>query len=73
MNCLVPDGGCFIRACDQGVMRSLNDTEYGEFLVALESMPWARLNKPASASDCFLCGQRPDASLVLTSRKREKA
>jgi len=36
MNCLVPDGGCFIRACDDGVCRSLNDRE---FIEALESMP----------------------------------
>ena len=46
MNCLVPDGGCFLRACDRGVWRSLNDAEFGEFLVALYGMSWARLNKP---------------------------
>jgi len=46
MNCLVPDGGCFIRACDAGKWRSLNDTEFGEFLVVLEGMPRAQLNKP---------------------------
>jgi hypothetical protein len=36
MKCLVPDGGSFIRACEAGVSRSLNDGEVGEFLVALK-------------------------------------
>jgi len=38
MNCLVPDGGCFIRACDGGVCRSLNDREFIDFIEALESI-----------------------------------
>jgi hypothetical protein len=40
MQCLVPDGRSFIRACESGVFRSLNETETGVFLVALKQMPW---------------------------------
>jgi hypothetical protein len=40
MNCLVPDGGCFIRAFDGALCRSLNDREFIDFIEALESMPW---------------------------------
>jgi hypothetical protein len=37
---MVPESGCFIRACESGVFRSLNETEVGYFLVALRQMPW---------------------------------
>jgi len=40
MHCLVPDGGDFIRACESGVFRSLNECEFVSFLVALKEMPW---------------------------------
>ena len=40
MRCSVPDGGEFIRACESGVYRSLNDREFLAFLVALADMPW---------------------------------
>jgi hypothetical protein len=39
LKCIVPDGRSFIRACDSGVYRSLNDTEFAYFLVALRDMP----------------------------------
>jgi hypothetical protein len=42
MNCLVPDGGSFIRACDAGTFRSLDPREFIDFLEALEMMPWSR-------------------------------
>ena len=45
MNCLVPDGGSFIRACDDGVFRSLNDREFIDFLEQLENMPWSWRNR----------------------------
>jgi len=45
MNCLVPDGGSFIRACDGGVFRSLHQDEFIDFLQALKKMPWSRQNK----------------------------
>jgi hypothetical protein len=45
MDCLVPDGGGFIRAHDAGVFRSLNGSEYIDFLEALQSMPWRASNK----------------------------
>jgi hypothetical protein len=40
MKCLVRDGGGFIRACDAGVFRSLNEGEFVEFVEALKQMPW---------------------------------
>lgn len=45
MNCLVPDGGSFIRACDAGVFRSLYQGEFIDFLEALKKMPWSWKNK----------------------------
>ncbi len=41
MECLVPDGGNFIRAYEAGVSRSLDDEEFLEFLRALSMMPWS--------------------------------
>ncbi len=40
MKCLVPDGRSFIRACESGVFRSLNEREFVTFLAALRDMPW---------------------------------
>ena len=40
MRCLVPDGRSFIRACESGVFRSLNEVETACFLLALGDMPW---------------------------------
>ncbi len=40
MKCLVPDGRSFIRACESGRFRSLNDGEFVAFLAALSEMPW---------------------------------
>jgi hypothetical protein len=40
MKCLIPDGKSFIRACESGVSRSLNEVETACFLVALADMPW---------------------------------
>jgi hypothetical protein len=45
MNCLVPDGGGFIRAYDAGVFRSLTNREFIDFLEALQEMPWSWRNK----------------------------
>lgn len=45
MNCLVPDGGSFIRACEAGVFRSLQQREFIDFLEALKKMPWSWQNK----------------------------
>ena len=45
MNCLVPDGGSFIRAYDAGVFRSLTNREFIDFLEALQEMPWSWRNK----------------------------
>jgi hypothetical protein len=52
MNCLVPDGGSFIRALDAGIYRSLSNRELIDFLESLEQMPWSRRNKAqGGASD----------------------
>jgi hypothetical protein len=45
MNCLVPDGGSFIRAHDAGTFRSLTNREFIDFLESLEKMPWSRRSK----------------------------
>ena len=36
MRCSVPDGGEFIRACESGVYRSLNDREFLDFSRGIE-------------------------------------
>ncbi len=41
MNCLVPNGGSFIRAHDAGTFRSLTNREFIDFLESLEQMPWS--------------------------------
>ena len=43
MKCLVPDGRSFIRACESGAFRSLNETEFAFFLVALSTRNCAAL------------------------------
>jgi hypothetical protein len=48
MKCLVPDGRSFLRACESGAYRSLNETEFGYFLAALIEMPW-KTPSPSSA------------------------
>jgi len=45
MNCLVPNGGSFIRAHDAGVFRSLDQAEYIDFIEALPTMPWRSAEK----------------------------
>jgi hypothetical protein len=45
MNCLVPDGGSFIRAYDNGLLRSLDNREFIDFLESLKEMPWSWRNK----------------------------
>lgn len=45
MNCLVPNGGSFIRAHDAGVFRSLTNREFIDFLESLQEMPWSCRSK----------------------------
>ena len=45
MNCMVPDGRSFIRACEAGVFRSLYQGEFIDFLEALKKMPWSWQNR----------------------------
>jgi len=37
---MVPNGRSFIRACESGVFRSLNEAEFSCFLASLCHMPW---------------------------------
>jgi hypothetical protein len=41
MNCLIPDGGGFVRAFDKGISRSLDNMELIDFLESLPEMPWS--------------------------------
>jgi hypothetical protein len=45
MNCLVPDGGSFIRANEAGTLRSFTNREFIDFLEALQEMGWSWRNK----------------------------
>ncbi|HEX3154329.1 MAG TPA: hypothetical protein VHV32_06865 [Candidatus Angelobacter sp.] len=45
MNCLVPNGGSFIRAHEAGTFRSLTNREFIDFLESLEQMPWSRRSR----------------------------
>jgi hypothetical protein len=45
MNCLVPNGGSFIRAYDAGAFRSLTNREFIDFLESLQEMPWSWRSK----------------------------
>jgi len=45
MNCLVPDGGSFIRAFESGAFRSLDYKELIDFLESLQDMPWSARKK----------------------------
>jgi hypothetical protein len=42
LKCLVPDGRSFIRAFQDGESRSLNESEYQQFLDAVKSMSWSQ-------------------------------
>ena len=50
MDCLVPDGGSFIRAYDAGVFRSLNN---GEFIDFLQRCPGVRAIKLKEAKSPY--------------------
>ena len=45
MNCLVPDGGSFIRAHEAGTFRSLSNPEFIDYLESLEQQPWSWRSK----------------------------
>jgi len=50
MNCLVPDGGSFIRALDAGTFRSLSNREFIDFLESLVDMPWSQRSRPQESA-----------------------
>jgi len=41
MSCLVPDGGTFVRAYEDGASRSLDSKEFIDLLEALGTMHWS--------------------------------
>ncbi|HEY2912696.1 MAG TPA: hypothetical protein VGK21_05010 [Candidatus Angelobacter sp.] len=53
MNCLVPNGGSFIRAHDSGVFRSLSNREFIDFLESLQEMPWSWRSKAQEDALCI--------------------
>ena len=60
MNCLVPDGGSFIRAYDAGIFRSLSNREFIDFLESLEQMPWSRRSKAQGNGVAVPAAERPE-------------
>jgi hypothetical protein len=40
LKCIVPDGRSFIRACESGTYRSLNEAEFACLLASLREMSW---------------------------------
>lgn len=61
MQCLVPDGGSFIRAFDAGVFRSLDNRELIDFLERLPEMPWStRSRHKAQESASTPATESPD-------------
>jgi hypothetical protein len=60
MNCLVPDGGSFIRAYDAGIFRSLSNREFIDFLESLEQMPWSHRSKAPGNGLAVPAAERPE-------------
>lgn len=60
MNCLVPDGGSFIRAYDAGTFRSLSNREFIDFLESLEQMPWSQRRKAQGDALAVPAGNAPN-------------
>jgi hypothetical protein len=46
MKCLDPHNGSFIRACEAGIFRPLNNKEYVYYLEAFRNMSWRKQNGP---------------------------
>ena len=60
MNCLVPDGGSFIRAYDAGIFRSLSNREFIDFLESLEQMPWSHRSKAQGSRLAVPAAETPE-------------
>ena len=58
MNCLVPDGGSFIRAHEAGTYRSLSNPEFIDYLETLEQMPWSHRYKAPGEALAVPVGER---------------
>ena len=64
MNCLVPDGGSFIRAHDAGTFRSLSNREFIDYLESLEQMPWSWRCKPQRGALAVPAAEEPNKEPV---------
>ena len=64
MNCLVPDGGSFIRAHEAGTYRSLTNPEFIDYLETLEQMPWSWRRKVKEAPTPFPPRREPNKEPV---------
>ena len=60
MNCLVPDGGSFIRAHEAGIFRSLSNREFIDYLESLEQMPWGGRSKHQRGALTVPATERPE-------------
>jgi hypothetical protein len=60
MNCLVPNGGSFIRAHEAGTFRSLSNREFIDYLESLEQLPWSWRHKAQ------------EGALAIPAAEREK-
>lgn len=58
MNCLVPNGGSFIRAHEAGVFRSLSNREFIDYLESLEQQPWSWRSKAQGGAPAIPAGER---------------
>jgi hypothetical protein len=59
MNCLVPNGGSFIRAHDAGTFRSLSNREFIDYLESLEQMPWSWRSKAQAGAFASPAAESP--------------
>jgi len=60
MNCLVPDGGSFIRAHEAGTFRSLSNPEFIDYLESLEQMPWSQRSQAQAGALAVPAAERTE-------------
>jgi hypothetical protein len=58
MNCLVPNGGSFIRAHEAGTFRSLSNREFIDYLESLEHQPWSWRSKSQGGAPAIPAAER---------------
>lgn len=58
MNCLVPNGGSFIRAHEAGNFRSLSNPEFIDYLESLAQLPWSWRHKAQAGAPAVPAAER---------------